>query len=419
MAPRNAPTLKLSLDPTPLALPALLKLLTSTPHLDMSKAIALAAKLVPAGYTSHFKLRTLTGVDLAKIGVADEETRKAMLLALGKAGAGSDKGKAKAKPARPEFGDEGATRRKRGRESDLDQPLPTKHDKGSEVEQDLDFDEIEVEEALVHKACIVNRAPVMTAWATVVAEHLGFSRQEALSIAHVFTNLNATSKGVALGIKPASELEEEIGASQPFVELLGRKVPVLSTQSSGWRALSNGAVAEPSKAFAYVQSAFRQQMGAVIGAMRLLANSFEPNELNRKGYGLYLDFRPDSDGWGKKAELKMSTILDLRRFLTHPLEDVNPGSSRAGDADETVERVEREQVKAEEGDQREAEGEQIKHEEGAEPETKRVKLEEREEDLKPELLIVEPSRGEQDSRDEFDALLDQDDGIDFSAIEGV
>lgn len=32
------------------------------------------------------------------------------------------------------------------------------------------------------KSAIVNRAPVMTAWAMVVAERLGFKREEALSI---------------------------------------------------------------------------------------------------------------------------------------------------------------------------------------------------------------------------------------------
>ncbi|GAA5924819.1 sugar porter family MFS transporter [Sporobolomyces koalae] len=379
MPPRNTSTIKLSLDTSPLALPALLKLLTSSPHLDMSKAIQLASKLIPAGYTSHFKLRTITGVDLARIGVADEDLRKSLLTALGR----GDKGKGKG-PSKPEFGDEGMSRRKRGRESDLDKPLPSKHDKVSEVEQDLDFDEIDYEEGLGHKMVVVNRAPVMTAWATVVGERLGFSRQEALSIAHVFTNLNATSKAVSIGLKPESELKDEIGSSQPFVELMGRKVPVLSTHDSGWRAISNGVVAEPSKAFAYVQSAFRQQMGAVIGAMRLLANSFEPNELNDKGYGLYLDFRPDSDGWGKKAEMRMITILDLRRFLTHT---ANP-------------------VKEEEFKHEDAEPE--------EPERKRVKVED---DVKPTILEQDDVKPE--IQDEFDALLDDDDAIDFSAIEGV
>ena len=46
----------------------------------------------------------------------------------------------------------------------------------------LDFHELLDEDALEHKATVVNRAPIMMAWACVVAERLGFSREEALSI---------------------------------------------------------------------------------------------------------------------------------------------------------------------------------------------------------------------------------------------
>jgi hypothetical protein len=46
----------------------------------------------------------------------------------------------------------------------------------------LDFHEVLNEDALKLKSAIVNRAPVMMAWACVVAERLGFSREEALSI---------------------------------------------------------------------------------------------------------------------------------------------------------------------------------------------------------------------------------------------
>jgi hypothetical protein len=46
----------------------------------------------------------------------------------------------------------------------------------------LDFHEILDEDKLKLKSAIVNRAPVMMAWACVVAERLGFSREEALSI---------------------------------------------------------------------------------------------------------------------------------------------------------------------------------------------------------------------------------------------
>lgn len=46
----------------------------------------------------------------------------------------------------------------------------------------LDFHELLDEDALRRKSTVVNRAPVMMAWACVVAECLGFSREEALSI---------------------------------------------------------------------------------------------------------------------------------------------------------------------------------------------------------------------------------------------
>lgn len=63
---------------------------------------------------------------------------------------------------------------------------------------------------------MTNRAPILTAWATVVAERLGFKRVEALSIAHVFVGLNASA---AKGAK-----QPELTENQPFVELMGRKV---------------------------------------------------------------------------------------------------------------------------------------------------------------------------------------------------
>jgi hypothetical protein len=78
----------------------------------------------------------------------------------------------------------------------------------------------------------------MTAWATVVAERLGFRREEALSIgalpvsstahgltraAQAYTEMNANAKGQSLGIIGPSR-DNLAGSSQPFVELMGRKV---------------------------------------------------------------------------------------------------------------------------------------------------------------------------------------------------
>ncbi|GAA5844958.1 hypothetical protein JCM9279_000056 [Rhodotorula babjevae] len=416
MPPRGSPgkgKTKLSTDMTPLALPALLKLLTTSgprpPHLDMRQAMQAASKLVPKGYTSEGKLRLLTGADLAQLGIADDDLRKALLVVI--SGKGSGASSAKGKGAAVDgaaVGDLGEVRRKRARDSDLDKPLPTRAPKGVPVDEDFEFDEIEAEEALVKKFCLTNRAPVMTAWACVVAERLGFRRQEALSIAHVFTDLNATSKGVSLGLMSADALKVEVGPSQPFVEILGRKVPVLSTQNGEWRAISKGHVADPGKAFSYMRNAFRQQLGAVVGSMRLLADSFSPAELNTKGYGLYLDFRPDVDGWGKKAELRMSTILDLRRFLTHAPVDDAPEPSGSKEEDEADRAAGAREVKQElDG----ADGlVQVKAEPeedvgGVEPVSKRVK---RDEDVKPSVGAPE--------EDEFDALLAEDDDL-FAAVD--
>lgn len=49
----------------------------------------------------------------------------------------------------------------------------------------LEFNEVLDEQALKPKSTVVNRAPLMTAWAMIVAERLGFEREEALSIGKV------------------------------------------------------------------------------------------------------------------------------------------------------------------------------------------------------------------------------------------
>ena len=49
------------------------------------------------------------------------------------------------------------------------------------------------------KTISINRAPVLTLWAAVVAERLGFDREEALTLGRAVAGLNAYSKGVRLG----------------------------------------------------------------------------------------------------------------------------------------------------------------------------------------------------------------------------
>ena len=49
---------------------------------------------------------------------------------------------------------------------------------------------------------MVNRAPVLTLWAAVVTEVLGFGHDEALTLGRAVAGMNAYSKGVSLGLFP-------------------------------------------------------------------------------------------------------------------------------------------------------------------------------------------------------------------------
>jgi hypothetical protein len=82
-------------------------------------------------------------------------------------------------------------------------------------------------QVLSTRSTVVNRAPLMTLWATLVAERLGFQRDEALSIASVYTEMNALSKGVSTGIFESGRdrgLEAKKHGSQPYVDLMGRRM---------------------------------------------------------------------------------------------------------------------------------------------------------------------------------------------------
>src|SRR5918998_312665 len=92
----------------------------------------------------------------------------------------------------------------------------------------------------------VNRAPVLTLWATVVAERLGFERDAALTLGRAVAGSSAQMKGRALGIyepseepssKAAEERQERLKPDETFgVRLLGRTVPAIRTPD-GIRAM--------------------------------------------------------------------------------------------------------------------------------------------------------------------------------------
>ncbi|KAJ3987298.1 hypothetical protein F5890DRAFT_1472383 [Lentinula detonsa] len=305
-----------------LPLPNFLQMLTSN-NIPVVKAMTIA-KAMYKEYNTPAQLSALTDLKLKGSGIADKEDRKNVIAALRKAGyvSGNTRSKNSKNPSSDpsrsslEITESESTpkKRKRKRVDSENEFLPLGE---SESYQNLEFNEVLDESLLQSKATVVNRAPLMTAWATVVAERIGFQREEALSIASSYTEMNALSKGVSLGIYKDGKqkgLEAVKGGTQPYVDLMGRR-PLYQIRSDRWRALHNGSPTKPSTAYSYISSSLRQTMPYIIGALRLLANSFTAQEINQKAWGLYIQFRPAGEGWGERSEVRCSTILALKKTL--------------------------------------------------------------------------------------------------------
>jgi hypothetical protein len=164
----------------------------------------------------------------------------------------------------------------------------------------------------------INRAPVLTLWAAVVAERLGFDRNEALTLGRALAGLTAHTKGVRLGIfEPASadevrERRNQLEEGEHLeVRLLGRMIPVVRTPE-GLHAAEKGKAGSPTSVERYLQGKFGDALGEVQEAMEALAASLPPAELAKRAFSLYERFRPevpsDERGWGAKATLDVERI---------------------------------------------------------------------------------------------------------------
>ena len=169
----------------------------------------------------------------------------------------------------------------------------------------------------------INRAAVLTLWATVVAERLGHGKQEALTLGRAVAGLNAQSKGRRIGIYPEKTPEEkekekkEAKASKlPTVDIMGRSVPVMKTPK-GMRAAIKGEPIDPEGVETYLEGRFGEHLDASRSALEQLANSYTPRELEARAYDLYEKFRPEipegKQGWGAKGQLDLDYVRSLAK----------------------------------------------------------------------------------------------------------
>jgi hypothetical protein len=144
---------------------------------------------------------------------------------------------------------------------------------------------------MVTRKIKINRAPVLTLWAVVVAERLGYAHHAALTLGKAVAGLNAQSKERSLGIfkpgeKPAAKEEERKKGAESRIELLGRAVTVVQTEA-GIRAAIKGKATEPESVERYLKSKFGEALPDVQKAMEKLTRSRKPDALAAQAYSLY------------------------------------------------------------------------------------------------------------------------------------
>jgi hypothetical protein len=177
----------------------------------------------------------------------------------------------------------------------------------------------------------INRAPVLTLWAAVVAKRLGHSEETALTLGKAVAGLNAQSKGRKLGIyeekSDEKKKEEKLALSEvegkkekqvktEFIEILGRGVPTVETPN-GLRAAEKGKPMHAESVQTYLEQKFKEDLDDARKAMEKLAKAYTPKQLESKAYGLYEKFRPEipegKKGWGAKGELDLDYIRSLAK----------------------------------------------------------------------------------------------------------
>ena len=172
---------------------------------------------------------------------------------------------------------------------------------------------------MTERNILINRAPVLTLWATIVAERLGFDQNEALSLGKAVAGLTAQSKGQRLGIyKPVPQEVKKARARKRgeefLIEICGRQVPAINTKE-GVRAVTKNKPIEPKSVERYLESKFGESLDTARTAMRGLAKTFRPEQLSEKAFRLYEKFRPaipeGVTGWGAKGNLDIDRIRSL------------------------------------------------------------------------------------------------------------
>ena len=168
----------------------------------------------------------------------------------------------------------------------------------------------------------VNRAPVLTLWAAIVAERLGHSADTAMTLGRAVAGSAARMKARSIG---REEQKYDRDADTPVLAvphitapafLLGKEIRMLPNEDGEPRAAEGNRPSDSASVQRYLTKAFGVDFEPIRQAMEQLANRYTPQELNRIGFRLYEQFRPEvppgNEGWGAKAVFDLNKVLFAR-----------------------------------------------------------------------------------------------------------
>jgi hypothetical protein len=131
----------------------------------------------------------------------------------------------------------------------------------------------------------INRAPVLTLWAAVVAERLGHPPDTALTLGRAVAGSAARVKARSIG---REERKSDRDADTPQLRpkhvtapvfLLGKSIRLLPNADGELRAADGEQPADPAAVEKYLTKAFGEELAAVRTAMRKLAGRYDGQRL--------------------------------------------------------------------------------------------------------------------------------------------
>jgi len=167
---------------------------------------------------------------------------------------------------------------------------------------------------------LINRSPILTLWATVVAKKVfSITLEEALTFGSAYAAECARTKGSSLGIysegskhyctTAASSAEEMEG--QKF-SLMNQTIPANQTVN-GLRAIGYGKEQDPHGIWKSLTKKLGENLSFVLEKMEEAADQ-AGEDLEATAYSYYIRIRPDipqgTKGWGAHGHLEVSKLSD-------------------------------------------------------------------------------------------------------------